>query len=369
MILRCQIFSGHNIRQKLRNYAPGMEDQQWIKTALTPFSWVYGFITSLRNLSYDSGLFSSSKVPQFVISVGNLTVGGTGKTPIVEYLTNLLSPTTPTAILSRGYGRGTTGFVQADASSTAATIGDEPLQYFTKFGEKVVVAVCENRVKGALEIHHLDTERKLLLLDDAYQHRAIRRDINLLLNDYNRPFYKDLPFPAGRLRETRKGANRTDAIIVTKCPSSIHADEKSQIRTEIQKYTTPGAPIFFAFTDYAAALSYEEVPVWLKNVKMVAGIANPAPFAAYVEGRFDVVDKVIFPDHHNYTDSDLQGLIQNLKNDTFVVTTEKDMVKLKPLVEKSGYAARFAYIPVAVNFGDDTLPFSQWITKQIDDRL
>jgi tetraacyldisaccharide-1-P 4'-kinase len=107
MILRCQIFSGHNIRQKLRNYAPGMEDQQWIKTALTPFSWVYGFITSLRNLSYDRGIFSSSKVPQFVISVGNLTVGGTGKTPIVEYLTNLLSPTRPTAILSRGYGRGT----------------------------------------------------------------------------------------------------------------------------------------------------------------------------------------------------------------------------------------------------------------------
>jgi tetraacyldisaccharide 4'-kinase len=369
MILRCQIFSGHNIRQKLRNYAPGMEDHQWIKTALTPFSWVYGFITSLRNLFYDRGLFSSAKVPQFVISVGNLTVGGTGKTPVVEYLTNLLSSTSPVSILTRGYGRDTKGFVQADATSTAATIGDEPLQYFTKFGKKVMVAVCENRVKGALEVCRLAPTRKLLLLDDAYQHRAIRRDINLLLNDYNRPFYNDQPFPAGRLRETRKGADRADAIIVTKCPPSIDEREKSQICTEILKYAKQDAPIFFSFTDYAGPLTYEGEPVSLKNVKMVAGIANPAPFAAYLEGRFNVVDQMIFPDHHNYNDSDLQGLIKYLKNDTFVVTTEKDMVKLKPLVEKSGYAARFAYIPVAVNFGDDTLPFSQWITKQIDDRL
>ncbi|WAC09266.1 tetraacyldisaccharide 4'-kinase [Dyadobacter pollutisoli] len=346
-----------------------MEEHQWIKTALTPFSWVYGFITTLRNLFYDIGLFSSTKVPQFVISTGNLTVGGTGKTPVVEYLTNLLSSATPLAILSRGYGRETRGFIQADADATAATIGDEPLQYFTKFGKKVTVAVCENRVKGALEINRTHPESRLLLLDDAYQHRAIRRDINLLLNDYNRPFYNDLPFPAGRLRETRKGANRADAVIVTKCPPSIDGNQRAQIRGEILKYAKPETPVFFAFTDYAGPLNYEGRPVSLKNVKMVAGIANPAPFAAYLEGRFDVVDKMIFPDHHNYSESDLQGLIKYLKNDTFVVTTEKDMVKLKPLVEKSGYAERFAYIPVAVNFGDDTLPFSQWITKQIDDRL
>jgi tetraacyldisaccharide 4'-kinase len=176
-----------------------------------------------------------------------------------------------------------------------------------------------------------------------------------------------LPFPAGRLRETRSGAKRADAVIVTKCPENLNDVSKKQITTEIRKYAQKDVLVFFAFTDYASPLRYDGQPVSLKNVKMAAGIANPAPFAAYLHAMFNVTDQVVFPDHHNYDTQDVEGLIKYLKNDTFVVTTEKDMVKLKPLVEKSGYAARFAYIPVTVNFGNDTLPFSQWITKQIDD--
>jgi tetraacyldisaccharide 4'-kinase len=346
-----------------------MKELPWIKNALLPLSWIYGTITDVRNFLFDKGILDSAKVPQKVIVVGNLTVGGTGKTPVIEYLTRLLSKQIPTAILSRGYGRQTAGFIEAGSTATAATIGDEPFQFYTKFGNDAIVAVCEKRVEGALKIHEKHPEIALLLLDDAFQHRAIRRDINILLNDYNRPFYKDHPFPAGRLRERRHGAGRADAVIVTKCPAALGALDKENIRNNIHRYTRADVPVFFAITRYNVPRSYEDAPVELKNVKMAAGIANPLPFAAYLTTRFSVTDQKVFPDHHNYTPSDVEDLIKNLKNDTFVVTTEKDMVKLKPLVEKSGYAARFAYIPVAVNFGDDTLPFSQWITKQINDLL
>ncbi|MCF0052709.1 tetraacyldisaccharide 4'-kinase [Dyadobacter sp. LJ53] len=341
-----------------------MKEHNWIKIALTPFSWVYGLITSLRNLGYDFQLFASKKPSQFVISIGNLTVGGTGKTPVTEYLTSLFSGKTPTAILSRGYGRKTNGFVLATATSTPAEIGDEPMQYFLKFNPDVLVAVCENRFHGAEHIALAAPEKQLLLLDDAFQHRAIARDINLLLNDFQRPFYQDLPFPAGRLRETRTGAGRADAIIVTKAPARLSETDKKRVIQEIQKYSKREAPVFFSFIEYGAAESYAEGPVSLKKVKMAAGIANPLPFAAHLRARFDVTEEVVFRDHHNYTPADVEELIKNLKNDTFVVTTEKDMVKLKPLVEALGAAGKFAYIPVKVSFGNDTERFHEWIFKQ-----
>ncbi|MCE6989518.1 tetraacyldisaccharide 4'-kinase [Dyadobacter sp. CY323] len=334
-----------------------------------PLSWAYGWVTGVRNFLYDRLIFSSKKVPQFVISVGNLTVGGTGKTPVIEYLAKTLLPVTTLAILSRGYGRKTTGFLMANESSSAENIGDEPLQFYTKFKHNLLVAVCEKRVTGALKLAKSQPQVKMLLLDDAYQHRAIQRDINLLLNDYNRPFCTDTLLPAGRLRESRNGARRADAVIITKCPIDLTGPEKQEIAAQVATYTKPGTPVFFAFTDYALPLSYSGAPVELKNVKMVAGIADPSPFAAYLEARFNVVDKVTFPDHHNYTVQEVNELVRYLKSDTFVVTTEKDMVKLKPLAEKSGCAGRFAYIPVAVNFGADSETFTQWLTRQITHHL
>ncbi|MCF0070771.1 tetraacyldisaccharide 4'-kinase [Dyadobacter sp. CY261] len=346
-----------------------MKELRLIKKALLPLSWIYGFITDVRNILFDNGILSSQKVPQKVIAVGNLTIGGTGKTPVIEYLTNLYSKQIPTAILSRGYGRQTQGFVEADATASASSIGDEPFQFYTKFGTDVNVSVCEKRVEGALQINRRHPDVELLLLDDAFQHRAIRRDVNILLNDYNRPFYEDHPFPAGRLRERRHGAWRADAVIVTKCPAFRDVSEKQNICNHISRYTREGVPVFFATTRYEAPLSYESTPVQLKNVKMVAGIANPTPFAAYLTTRFIVRDRRVFVDHHNYTANDVEDLIKNLKSDTFVVTTEKDMVKLKPLVASKGYAARFAYIPVSVDFGDDEPAFVQWITSQIGNRF
>ncbi len=346
-----------------------MKELPWIKNALLPLSWVYGAITDIRNFLFDNGILHSEKVPQKVIVVGNLTVGGTGKTPVIEYLTRIFAKQTPTAILSRGYGRRTTGFIEADSSATAATIGDEPFQFYSKFSPEAIVAVCEKRVEGAMQIHRRYPGIRLLLLDDAFQHRAIRRDINILLSDYNRPFYEDHPFPAGRLRERRRGALRSDAVIVTKCPAELPADEKQNITESISRYTRAGVPVFFATTRYDVPRSYEGAPVALKNVKMAAGIANPLPFAAYLTTRFGVTDQQVFPDHYNYTPSDVEDLIKNLKNDTFVVTTEKDMVKLKPLVVAKGCAARFAYVPVSVDFGDEEQAFVQWVTSRTGDRF
>ncbi|MDR6807485.1 tetraacyldisaccharide 4'-kinase [Dyadobacter sp. BE34] len=346
-----------------------MKELPWIKNALLPLSWIYGAVTDVRNFLFDKGILRSEKVLQKVIVVGNLTVGGTGKTPVIEYLARHFAPKAPTAILSRGYGRLTKGFHLADNSSSADTIGDEPFQFYSKFQNEVVVAVCEKRVEGAERILNFYPKNKLLLLDDAFQHRAIQRDVNILLNDYNRPFYEDHPFPAGRLRERRHGARRADAVIVTKCPANLPVSEKEYIMENIRRYTRPGVPVFFATTRYDVPQSYEGGAVELKNVKMVAGIANPQPFAAYLTTRFSVTDQKVFPDHHNYTPSDVEDLIKNLKNDTFVVTTEKDMVKLKPLVVAKGCAARFAYVPVSVDFGDDEQAFAQWVTSQTTDRF
>ena len=346
-----------------------MKELPRIKNALLPLSWIYGAVTDVRNFLFDNGILRSEKVLQKVIVVGNLTVGGTGKTPVIEYLTRLLSKQIPLAILSRGYGRDTRGFLEADATATAATIGDEPFQFYTKFNKEALIAVCEKRVEGALKIHEMHPEIKLLLLDDAFQHRAIRRDVNILLNDYNRPFYQDHPFPAGMLRERRHGARRADAVVVTKCPGGLGVSEKENIVENIARYTRVGVPVFFATTRYDLPRSYEGAPVALKNVKMAAGIANPQPFAAYLTTRFSVTDQKVFPDHHNYTPSDVEDLIKNLKNDTFVVTTEKDMVKLKPLVVAKGCAERFAYVPVSVDFGDDEQVFAQWVTSQTTDRF
>ncbi|MCE7067224.1 tetraacyldisaccharide 4'-kinase [Dyadobacter sp. CY326] len=343
-----------------------MKEHDWIKIALTPFSWVYGFITDLRNLCYDHQLFSSKKPAQFIISIGNLTVGGTGKTPVTEYLTRLLASKVPTAILSRGYGRKTKGYRLANSASTAEDIGDEPAQYFRKFNPDVLVAVSESRVKGAENIALDFPEITLLLLDDAFQHRAIRRDINLLLNDFQRPFYKDMPFPGGRLREQRRGAKRADAVIVTKSPALLTDIARAEIMEHIHQYSHPDTPVFFSSLSYSEPESYAGGTASLKKVKMAVGIANPLPFAAHLRARFDVTEEAIFRDHHNYTAHDVEALIKNLKNDTFVVTTEKDMVKLKPLVDALGAAGKFAYIPVNVSFGHDTARFHEWIFSQTD---
>jgi tetraacyldisaccharide 4'-kinase len=337
------------------------------KVLLRPFSLLYSGITSVRNWLYSTGLFESFSPDVFTISVGNLTVGGTGKTPMVEHLIRALSGKFQVATLSRGYGRKTKGFVIADGGSSAGEVGDEPLQYYQKYSDRIEVVVCEKRVEGVLQIRKRFPTVSLVLLDDAFQHRPIAPHVNLLLNDFNRPFYKDYPFPEGFLRESRRGAVRADAVIVTKCPTTITDSEKQTITSEISHYTQVGTPVYFASTKYGRALSYVSNDV-VESVEVVAvaGIAQPAPFFKYLRKTYAVQHELVFADHYNFTEDDLQSILKYAKSGTFVLSTEKDMVKLKPLTDRAGISGQFLYIPIEMDLGLDGARLSNLLEEKHD---
>lgn len=333
---------------------------------LWPFSLLYGIITAVRNWLYDSGLGSRYQPPVKTVSVGNLTVGGTGKTPCVEYLIRLLADSRNITVLSRGYGRHTRGYIPAGPIATASDIGDEPLQYYQKYGQKINVVVCEDRVEGFRRLYQQFPDTNLLLLDDAFQHRPIQPHLNILLNDYTRPFYHDLPFPAGRLREGRTGALRADGVIVTKCPAAISRDEMGQIKQKIEKYTHAGTPVFFARVVYGTPRTFTgQITDISPEVIAVAGIARPCSFLEHLQ-QISVVEKtLLYKDHHDYSKDDVAEMIKYLKKDNFVVTTEKDQVKLAPLVENTRWENRFLYIPIEMEILENVGEFEEWLIKRI----
>lgn len=224
------------------------------KILLYPLSVLYDAVTRFRNHLYNIRYKPRIHFETMVISVGNLAVGGTGKTPMVEYLIQLLKDQYKLATLSRGYGRKTKGFHFLNQEDTAEKVGDEPLQFFKKFGTEVVITVGEERALAIPEIlfHHEETE--IILLDDAFQHRKVDRDLNILLTAYASPFFADIILPAGRLREARKEAARADMVVVTKCPENLSETEQQHFKTRIKQYTVPEVPIFFSSIKY-------EVPV------------------------------------------------------------------------------------------------------------
>ncbi|MDB5242000.1 MAG: lpxK [Spirosoma sp.] len=345
---------------------------------LLPFSKIYGVITDVRNWLFDSGLLNIYKPEVFTIGVGNLTVGGTGKTPMIEFLIKRFSHTPAsipyeTATLSRGYGRSTKGFKIAADDDTADTLGDEPLQLYRKFGQKV------NRSHGPVSLGHTDPsstgrvrvcvgerradaiqkllaeypETKRVLLDDAFQHRAVRPHLNLLLMDYNRPFFTDYPFPAGRLRERRSGAQRADAIIVTKCPNSLSQPDQRAISLRIRQYTQPQVPIFFAGLQYDQPMSFalHQPTEWLGKVLLVSGLANANSLERYVQEKFSLERHYRFADHHAYSRHDLDSLLSQLRPGMGLLTTEKDWVKLDALLTPDERATLpLYYLPVQVVF-------------------
>lgn len=340
--------------------------QALLKVILWPLTLLYGGITSLRNALYDRGYKQVHQPAIPTVSVGNLTVGGTGKTPFVEYLLRLLKEQYQITVLSRGYGRQTKGYVAAQPLVTAQQIGDEPLQYYQKFAPDVQVVVCESRVVGALRLQQEYPATNLLVLDDAYQHRPIQPHVNILLNDYRRPFYQDAPFPGGRLRETRAGAKRADVVVVTKCPANISEGEQISIKKQIQRYVAHDTPIFFATVAYGDAITFAgEKKTLTGKALVITGIAQPAPFIDYLERTVTVEQVFSFKDHHDYTNDEVQEVIKCLKNDNFVVTTEKDFVKLKPLVKDTEWENRFLYIPIQMEFIGEDGRFDEWIKKRI----
>ncbi|MCS7020030.1 MAG: tetraacyldisaccharide 4'-kinase [Cytophagales bacterium] len=327
---------------------------------------LYGNVMRFRNHLYNIGSKAEIHFELPIISVGNLAVGGTGKTPLTEYLIRLLiSSHKKVAVLSRGYGRQTKGFRLADTAATAATIGDEPMQYFTKFGDQIVIAVGEDRVAAVPEIllHHPETE--IIILDDAYQHRKIARRLNLLLTEYDYPFYQDFVMPRGRLREPRIGAVRADAVVVTKCPTSISAAEISQIKNNIRRYTRPETPIFFTTVFYQTPEVFYGAVTNLNaetNVILASGIARPQMWEAAMQQRFRVVDMFRFTDHYHYTRGDVLTFDRACaKHNAVFLCTEKDMVKLKPLLADAQANFSAFFQPITIGFLADEVTFQQLI--------
>lgn len=325
-----------------------------LRIVLFPLTVLLTCVVLARNWMYDMGLLTSTLPDVFTINVGNLNLGGTGKTPHVEYLVNLLVDKYKVSTLSRGYKRRTKGFVLADATATDKTIGDEPMQYYLKFKDKINVAVCEERVAGVNRIQETFSANEIVILDDAFQHRKIIPHLNLLLCDYNRPFYLDYLAPVGRLRDIRTSAERAHAVIVSKCPEDISEQIMADMEKGINQYTLPDTPVFFSRIRYKAITSYNDIKAFKPEnpVILVTAIARPEVFWEYLKEKGYIIDKTMdYPDHFAFSRREIEQFLDGRNTSQQIITTEKDMVKLKPLLNDQELE-RFFYIPIEVIISD-----------------
>lgn len=307
---------------------------------LKPLSWVYGGITGLRNWMFDHDILPSEEFDVPVVSVGNITVGGTGKTPHVEYILGMLSGQYRIAVLSRGYKRKTKGFILANLHSTPESIGDEPLQIYNKYGNRVKVAVCENRRKGIKELLRQFPNLDLILLDDAFQHRYVKPKISILLMDFARPIYEDNLLPLGRLRESSHQIGRADMVIVTKCPEELPPLEYRLVMKKLD--LMPYQNLYFSRFRYGqlTPVFSDDDPYNVSlgslnerdGVFLVTGIANPRGFVRHFKSYPFKVKVAHFSDHHDFSREDIQLIKDKFRTLTgerkIIITTEKDAVRL-----------------------------------------
>lgn len=305
---------------------------KFLRFFLFPFSLIYGSITWCRNLLYDRRILYSTSFQVPIIVVGNLSVGGTGKTPQVEYLVRLLKKTHRLSILSRGYGRATKGHINLNKNHTTLEVGDESLQYFKKF-KTISVAVNENRVEGIQNLLEVSSP-EIILLDDAYQHRKVTGSFSILLTKYQDLFVNDFLLPTGNLRESSNGANRANVIVVTKCPKTLSSAQQKDIKASLSKFKKP---IFFSTITYAnkikGTFSYTQEQLVSKEVLLVTGIANPNPLVTYLKENKIHFHHLKYPDHHQFTEKnikDIQTTFSNLTTkEKVLLTTEKDYMRLR----------------------------------------
>ena len=326
---------------------------------LFPFALIYGALMRFRNHLFDIGYKKSFQFDHTVIGVGNLSMGGTGKSPMIEYLVRLLGLRAQLQLttLSRGYGRKTRGFKIAVGNDNADTIGDEPFQFFLKYGNQIKVAVGEERALAIPEILFKHPDNQVILLDDAFQHRTVRPNLNMLLTEYKRPFYHDRVLPWGRLREPRNGAKRADMVVVTKCPEDLDEQEMQNITAKIRRYTKNDVPVFFSGIKYL-----EPKPVlddaqfrFAENIYLFTGIANPKPLLQHAGSKYNLLFHKKFKDHHRYQREDIKALVAHFnrigEGDKVILTTEKDRVKLLsgPITEEIREVP-FFYLPIECYF-------------------
>ena len=315
-----------------------------------PIAFLEHIVLKIRHKLYDWHILKSTRFEMPVICVGNLNLGGSGKTPTVEYLIDLLCERYRVATLSRGYGRKTKGFHRADVQSTYETIGDEPLQYFQKFPD-VQVAVDEERVEGVERLAKSENPPEVILLDDAFQHRKIEAGLNILLTEYQHLYCDDFLFPVGTLRDIKSAAKRADIIVVSKSPKELGEEEKSQILNKLKP--SEKQKVFFSSLAYAPLKPWNEAAKQSSAehadaVMAFCGIAHPKPFVEELKKRYKTIDFLQFADHHAYTENDVKAIFQRFENldgkKKIIVTTEKDAARLT----KSPYLCQFESVPLYV---------------------
>ena len=355
-----------------------------IDALLTPFSWAFSACVWLRNKAFDWNLLPQEEADVPVVSVGNITVGGTGKTPHVEYIIEALYRRYHVAVLSRGYKRKTRGFVLASNNTTPRDIGDEPYQIYRKYSGLITLAVCENRRKGIHELLRIDPDINLILLDDGFQHRYVKPKVSIVLMDYNCPAYNDRMMPLGTLREPPASLTRCNFVVVTKCPTDIGPMDIRMIKHDLEPYMYPPPTqmLFFSNIQYA-----DPVPVfpvqspqltslqWLREddaVLCLTGIATPKPLVRYLRHFSSRVKVMHFDDHHEFTRRDFTDIFKVYKSlegkRKFIITTEKDAVRIMnnpyypPMKRNCIY-----YIPMKVGFLEmESCNFVDKLVEQID---
>ena len=337
--------------------------QVLLKIVLSPFSVLYGIITLLRNKIFDWRIFRSVSFDDSTICVGNLNTGGTGKSPMIEYLIRILQKHYKNiATLSRGYGRKTKGFIMASEQTTASETGDEPQQFYRKF-KNISVAVCENRITGVQNLLKSDPKPDVILLDDAFQHRRIKPGMNILLTEYDNLYVYDFMLPSGRLRENKYGAKRANVIILTKSPENLSESEKEMIKNRLSPRSYQR--VLFSHLKYCNPVSLKnETEVFDLNaaidteILLFTGIANPKPLELFLSDKCKEIHVLSFRDHHDYSDADIEKISGEfctiVSKKKAIFTTEKDFVRLmhhKNFSKLLSYPVY--YVPVEMDFDDN----------------
>lgn len=347
---------------------------EFLKLFLLPFALIYELITRLRNGLFDLGVLPSASFKIPVISIGNLSAGGTGKTPHVEYIIRLLQSDYKLATLSRGYGRKTSGFRIAGKDDHSGTIGDEPAQFHSKFPE-IDVATDENRKRGIQNLLTEKPDTDVIILDDAYQHRYVKPGISILLTDYHKLYSNDYLLPLGTLRESRKGSVRANIIVVTKTPVVLSPFERQSITKGMKP--SPFQKVLFSYVKYGEIrslwnpLEVIDPSTRYSSILLVAGIANPYPLEYELRSRCNDLIILRYRDHHKYSSEDLKLIKENYSDiysrNKLLITTEKDAMRmLDPEVREQASLLPFYYIPMEVEFHQkDKQVFDETIKKYV----
>lgn len=332
-----------------------------LRKILFPFAVLYGFVTSIRNLLFDLGFLKSYSFDLPIIAVGNLSVGGTGKTPQIEYLIRLLSDRYKVSTLSRGYKRQSEGFVLANENSDALEIGDEPFQFYQKF-KKIQVAVDANRKNGIEQLLSSPNKPEVILLDDAFQHRKVKAGFYIMLTAYGDLYCDDFILPTGNLRESRSGVERANSIIVTKCPSNLSLEKQNQIKNKLKLDSSQS--LYFTFIAYDEVVYSDKNTLDIAEVKntsklLLAGIAKPDSFFDYLKKAGD--ETLTYPDHHHFSENELHE-IKKKANNKIIITTEKDYVRLKGSILNE----QLYYLPIKSSFLADATNFDKNIFNYVE---